>query len=86
MFRRPFLRAWVGVTRVGHVDWQHAWAEPNDADVFAISSGSVGRHRDQAGAAGGFTFAASVQDRVIVQTNYSNTPATVASRRGGMTI
>ena len=31
---------------------------------------------DQAGATGGFTFAASVQDRVIVRTNYSNTPAT----------
>jgi hypothetical protein len=31
---------------------------------------------DQAGATGGFTFAPSVQDRVIVRTNYSNTPAT----------
>lgn len=30
---------------------------------------------DQAGATGGFTFAPSVQDRVIVRTNYSNTPA-----------
>jgi hypothetical protein len=29
---------------------------------------------DQAGATGGFTFAAAVQDRVIVRTNYSNTP------------
>jgi hypothetical protein len=29
---------------------------------------------DQAGATGGFTFAAGVQDRVIVRTNYSNTP------------
>src|ERR1700694_4412539 len=29
---------------------------------------------DQAGATGGFTFAPSVQDRVIVRTNYSNTP------------
>ena len=31
---------------------------------------------DQAGATGGFTFAWGVQDRVIVRTNYSNTPAT----------
>jgi hypothetical protein len=31
---------------------------------------------DQAGATGGFTFAPGVQDRVIVRTNYSNTPAT----------
>ncbi len=31
---------------------------------------------DQAGATGGFTFASSVQDHVIVRTNYSNTPAT----------
>ena len=31
---------------------------------------------DQAGATGRFTFAAGVQDRVIVRTNYSNTPAT----------
>ena len=30
---------------------------------------------DQAGATGGFTFAPSVQDRVIVRTNYSDTPA-----------
>jgi hypothetical protein len=30
---------------------------------------------DQAGATGGFTFARSVQDHVIVRTNYSNTPA-----------
>jgi hypothetical protein len=30
---------------------------------------------DQAGATGRFTFAARVQDRVIVRTNYSNTPA-----------
>lgn len=30
---------------------------------------------DQGGATGGFTFAPGVQDRVIVRTNYSNTPA-----------
>ena len=30
---------------------------------------------DQAGETGGFTFARSVQDHVIVRTNYSNTPA-----------
>ena len=30
---------------------------------------------DQAGATGGFTFTPSVQDRVILRTNYSNTPA-----------
>jgi hypothetical protein len=30
---------------------------------------------DQAGATGGFSFALSVQDRVIVRTNYSDTPA-----------
>jgi hypothetical protein len=29
---------------------------------------------DQAGATGGFSFAPGVQDRVIVRTNYSNTP------------
>lgn len=31
---------------------------------------------DQSGATGGFTFAGAVQDRVIVRTNYSNTPPT----------
>jgi hypothetical protein len=31
---------------------------------------------DQGGATGGFTFASTVQDRVIVRTNYSDTPAT----------
>lgn len=30
---------------------------------------------DPTGATGGFTFAPTVQDRVIVRTNYSNTPA-----------
>lgn len=30
---------------------------------------------DPSGATGGFTFAGAVQDRVIVRTNYSNTPA-----------
>ena len=34
---------------------------------------------DQAGATGGFTFAASLQDRVLVRTNYSNTPATAGT-------
>ena len=34
---------------------------------------------DQAGATGGFAFKSSVQDRVIVRTNYSNTPATASS-------
>jgi hypothetical protein len=29
---------------------------------------------DQAGATGGFTFASGLQDRVIVRTNFSNTP------------
>ena len=32
---------------------------------------------EQEGATGGFTFALGVQDRVIVRTNYSNTPAMV---------
>jgi hypothetical protein len=35
---------------------------------------------DQAGATGGFTFSSSVQDRVIVRTNYSDTPATATSQ------
>jgi hypothetical protein len=34
---------------------------------------------DQAGATGGFTFRSTVQDRVIVRTNYSDTPATAGS-------
>ena len=34
---------------------------------------------DQAGATGGFTFAPDVQGRVIVRTNYSNTPATATT-------
>ena len=34
---------------------------------------------DQAGATGGFTFAPSLQDRVLVRTNYSNTPATAGT-------
>ena len=34
---------------------------------------------DQAGATGGFTFASSLQDRVLVRTNYSNTPATAGT-------
>ena len=33
---------------------------------------------DQAGATGGFTFSSTVQDRVIVRTNSSNTPATAS--------
>jgi hypothetical protein len=35
---------------------------------------------DQAGASGGFTFSSSVQGRVIVRTNYSDTPATATSQ------
>jgi hypothetical protein len=34
---------------------------------------------DQAGATGGFTFVAGVQDHVIMRTNYSNTPATATT-------
>jgi hypothetical protein len=34
---------------------------------------------DQAGATGRFTFALSLQDRVLVRTNYSNTPATAGT-------
>jgi hypothetical protein len=34
---------------------------------------------DQAGATGRFTFALSLQYRVLVRTNYSNTPATAAT-------
>ena len=34
---------------------------------------------DQAGATGRFTFAPSLQDRVLVRTNYSNTPATAGT-------
>ena len=34
---------------------------------------------DQAGATGGFTFSSTVQDHVIVRTNYSDTPATAGS-------
>jgi hypothetical protein len=34
---------------------------------------------DQAGATGGFTFTSAVQNRVIVRTNHSNTPATASS-------
>jgi hypothetical protein len=44
---------------------------------------------DQAGATGGFTFAPGVQDRVIVRTNYSNTPprgGTPASRHDDLMV
>jgi hypothetical protein len=44
---------------------------------------------DQAGATGGFSFAPGVQDRVIVRTNVSNTPAsggTPASRHDDLMI
>jgi hypothetical protein len=44
---------------------------------------------DQAGATGGFTFALRVQGRVIVRTNYSNTPAngaTPASRHDDLMV
>ena len=44
---------------------------------------------DQAGATGRFTFAPGVQDRVVVRTNYSNTPAsgsTPASRHDDLMV
>jgi len=44
---------------------------------------------DQAGATGGFTFARGLQDRVILRTNYSNTPAngsTPASRHDDLMV
>ena len=44
---------------------------------------------DQAGATGGFSFAPGLQDRVILRTNYSNTPAngtTPASRHDDLMV
>ena len=42
---------------------------------FEILLGEWEADEDKSGATGGFTFASAVQDRVIVRTNYSNTPA-----------
>ena len=49
--------------------------DPATLAAFQFLLGSWEGIGDRASASGGFTFAAGVQDRVIVRTNYSNTPA-----------
>jgi len=78
MSRRPFLlrRALGSVSLALIMSSGTARGEsPAPLAPFQFLLGQWEGIGDQAGATGGFTFATSVQDRVIVRTNYSNTPA-----------
>ena len=76
MPRRRFLRSLGSVSLVLIVLTGSARAEsPVTLASLQFLLGQWEGIGDQAGATGGFTFAPSVQDRVIVRTNYSNTPA-----------
>lgn len=77
MFRGPLLRA-VGLASLPLIMLTGTTRGESPAALASLQF-LVGQWEaigDQAGATGGFTFAPSVQDRVIVRTNYSNTPAT----------
>ena len=77
MLRRPFLRALGSVSLALIMLTVTGRGEsPAPLASFQFLLGQWEGIGDQAGATGGFTFAPSVQDRVIVRTNYSDTPAT----------
>jgi hypothetical protein len=76
MLRGPLLRAVGSVSLALIMLTRTARAEsPVPLTPFQFLIGQWEGIGDQAGATGGFTFAPGVQDRVIVRTNYSNTPA-----------
>ena len=76
MHRGPFLRAFGSVSLALFMLTGIARGQ-NLAPLasFQFLLGQWEGIGDQTGATGGFTFAQSVQDRVILRTNYSNTPA-----------
>jgi len=77
MVRGPLLRALGSVSLALIVSTATARGEnPATLASFQFLLGQWEGIGDQAGATGGFTFALEVQDRIIVRTNYSNTPAT----------
>lgn len=79
MPRRPFPRALGLVSLVLIVLTGLARGEnPATLASFRFLLGQWEGVGDQAAATGGFTFAAGVQDRVIVRTNYSNRPTNAA--------
>jgi hypothetical protein len=76
MLRRPLLRA-LGLMSLALI-MLTGTARGDSPETLASFQFLLGQWEgigDQAGATGGFTFAPNVQDRVIVRTNYSNTPA-----------
>ena len=75
MHRRRFLRALgsVSLVLIGLTGTMRGEG-PAPLAPFQFLLGEWDGIGDQAGATGGFTFAPGVQDRVIVRTNYSNTP------------
>jgi hypothetical protein len=76
MPRRHVLRG-VGWAALGLIVWTGMARAQSPATLasFQFLLGQWEGVGDQAGATGGFTFAPGVQGRVIVRTNYSNTPA-----------
>jgi hypothetical protein len=76
MLRRPLLHALGSVSLALIVLTGSARGEiPAPLAPLQFLLGQWEGIGDQAGATGGFTFAPAAQDRVIVRTNYSNTPA-----------
>jgi hypothetical protein len=90
MLRRPFLHALGSVSLALVMSTGTARGEsPAPLAPLQFLLGQWEGIGDQAGATGGFTFATGVQDRVIVRTNYSNTPAsggTPASRHDDLMV
>ena len=75
MHRGPFVRALGSVSlALCMLTGTARGQSPATLASFQFLLGQWEGIGDQAGATGGFTFAPSVQDRVIVRTNYSNTP------------
>ena len=75
MHRRRLLLAVASVSLLSIV-WTGTMRGESPAPLapFQFLLGGWTGTGDQADATGGFTFAPAVQDRVIVRTNYSNTP------------
>ena len=75
MHYRRVVRALVGVSLVCALSPVSRAETPAPLAPLQFLVGVWQGVGDQAGATGGFTFAPGVQDRVIVRTNYSDTPA-----------
>jgi hypothetical protein len=76
MLRRSVLRVFGSVSLALILLTGTAGGEsPATLASFQFLLGQWEAIGDQAGATGGFTFSPGVQDRVIVRTNYSDTPA-----------